>query len=312
MSKVVVIVGPTASGKTALAQALALRIDGEVVSADSMQVYTGLDIGTGKLAPEDRLVPHHGFDIANPNEPYSAALFQEYARNCFAGIFSRGKKPILCGGTGFYVRAAIDDYDFPKGEQVGNPVREKCLAFANAQGAQALWEELLCRDAESAAIIPPNDVKRVTRAFELLSDGTSYAAQKANLVSIPEKIPSAWIGLKVDPTILCERIDARVDEMFENGLVNEVRGLLDRGLREAITAQQAIGYKEVVAALDGKQSLEEAKEQIKVATRRYAKRQRTWFRKEKRIHWIDADSLDMKAMLSSSLDVLSEEKVLDA
>ena len=312
MGKVVVIVGPTASGKTALAQALALQIGGEVVSADSMQVYKGLDIGTGKLLPEDRLVPHYGFDIALPDQPYSAALFQDYARKCFADIFSRGKQPILCGGTGFYVRAAIDAYDFPKGEQVDNPVREKCLAFAAANGSQALWERLSQRDSESAAVIPPNDTKRVARAFELLSEGTSYAQQKENLASIPEAVPSVWIGLKVDPDILRKRIDDRVDAMFADGLVEEVRGLLDLGLREAITAGQAIGYKEVVAALDGKQTLDEAKEQIKHATHRYAKRQRTWFRKEARIHWVDADSLDLGAMTSAALNVLANEGDIDA
>ncbi len=312
MGKVVVIVGPTASGKTALAQALALRVDGEVVSADSMQVYKGLDIGTGKLMPDERLVPHYGFDIAKPSEPYSAALFQDYARGCFADIFARGKQPILCGGTGFYVRAAIDAYDFPKGEQIDNFIREKCLALAESRGAQTLWKKLFEYDPASAAIIPQNDVKRVARAFELLSEGTSYAKQKENLSSISEMVPSVWIGLKVDPEILRKRIDARVDEMFSKGLVKEVRGLLDCGLRYAITAKQAIGYKEVVAYLDGRQTLDGAKQQIKMATHRYAKRQRTWFRKEARVHWIDANELDLDAMLADSMRILLDGNVFNA
>lgn len=311
MDKVIVIVGPTASGKTALAQALALSIDGEVVSADSMQVYRGLDIGTGKLAPEERLVAHFGFDIVEPDEPYSVALFQSYARACFKDILSRGKKPILCGGTGLYVRAAIDAYEFPKGEQVGNPIREKCSAFVATYGPQALWECLLSYDGESARMIPANDVKRVVRAFELLSDGKSYAHQKKMLAAIPEAIPSVWIGLQVDPDTLRKRIDKRVDDMFEAGLVDEVKSLLDRGLRTAITAQQAIGYKEVVAYLDGDQTLDEAKDQIKTATHRYAKRQRTWFRKEARIHWIDANDLDLQGMASSAFGILSQEGCFD-
>ena len=168
---VVCIVGPTASGKSALAQAVALALDGEVVSADSMQIYRGMDIGTGKLAPEERLVPHHGLDLADPGEPYSAALFQEYARACFRDIAARGKRAVLCGGTGLYVRAAIDAYEFPKGEQTGNPVREHYNRLANEQGSDVLWELLRERDPASAAIVPAADVKRVVRAFELLEEG---------------------------------------------------------------------------------------------------------------------------------------------
>lgn len=303
---VIVIVGPTASGKTDLAQQVALAVDGEVVSADSMQVYRGMDIGTGKLPVEERLVAHHGFDLVDPGEPFSAALFQTYARERFDDISSRGKRSVLCGGTGFYVRAAIDGYEFPEGEQVGNPIRDRYNEIAETKGADHLWGLLYERDPKSAEIIPPRDVKRVVRAFELLEDGTSYAAQKERLASIPQVVPAIFIGLAVDPDRLRARIDARVDAMFEQGLVREVEGLLNAGFRDGITAPQAIGYKEVVAALDGSITLDEAREKIKIATHRYAKRQRTWFRKDERIVWIDANEGDLDALTERALEIVRD------
>lgn len=301
---VICIVGPTASGKSELAQQLALRIDGEVISADSMQIYKGMDIGTGKVPEGERLVKHHGLDLVDPGQPYSAALFQDYARACFETIDACGKRSVLCGGTGFYVRAAIDDYDFPAGEQVGNPVRSHYNAQAEKLGAHGLWCLLNERDPESASIIPENDVKRVVRAFELLEEGTTYARQRECLKSIGQYVPAFMIGLSVEPSVLRMRIDDRVDAMFEQGLVGEVQGLLDAGLREGVTAPQAIGYKEVVSALDGQISLDEARELIKTATHRYAKRQRTWFRKDQRIHWIDATELSSQDMTDAALDLL--------
>lgn len=303
---VIVIVGPTASGKTDLAQLIALSVDGEVVSADSMQVYRGMDIGTGKLPVKERLVTHHGFDLVDPGEPYSAALFQTYARGCFEDISSRGKRALLCGGTGFYVRAAIDDYVFPEGEQVDNPIRDRYNAIARIEGAESLWRLLNERDPRSAEIIPPRDVKRVVRAFELLESGSSYASQKEKLASIPQLVPAVFIGLQVDPDLLRRRIDARVDSMFEMGLVEEVEGLLNAGFREGITAPQAIGYKEVVSALDGNITMDEARQKIKIATHRYAKRQRTWFRREARIHWIDANEFDGNALADRALRIVRD------
>lgn len=302
---IVCVVGPTGSGKSALAQQVARSIDGEIVSADSMQVYRGMDIGTGKVPSEDRIVPHHGFDLVDPGEPFSAALFQSYARACFSGIEERGKRSILCGGTGFYVRAAIDGYEFPKGEQVGNTLRDRYNAIAREQGPHALWLMLEQVDAASAAVIPENDVKRVVRAFELLEEGSSYAAQKQKLAAIPQVYPAVLIGLHVDPAVLRNRIDNRVDSMIESGLVEEVAQLLDSGFRKGITAPQAIGYKEIVAALDGEITLDEAISLIKTSTHRYAKRQRTWFRKDKRIHWINADTLNLDYMTEESLALVA-------
>ena len=298
---VICIVGPTASGKTDAAQLVAAAIDGEVVSADSMQIYRGMDIGTGKLPAPERIVPHHGFDLVDPGEPYSAALFQSFARDAFAAIAERGKRAVLCGGTGLYVKAAIDAYEFPAGDQVGNPVRERWTALAEREGAQALWDELNRLDPDSARELHPNNVRRVVRAFELLAEGRSYAEQKRNLASIEAAVPAVQFGLAVTPTVLNERIDARVDAMVEAGLVGEVRGLLNAGFREGVTAPQAIGYKEIVEALEGRCTLDEAIAAIKQATRRYGKRQRTWFRRDERIRWIDADAGNARAVADTIL-----------
>lgn len=305
LQPVICIVGPTASGKTDAAQIVAAALDGEVVSADSMQIYRGMDIGTGKLPAEERIVPHHGFDLVDPGEPYSAALFQDFARAAFLDIENRGRRSVLCGGTGLYVRAAIDAYEFPAGDQEANPVREQWTAFAEKHGAQALWDELYRRDPASAEVLHPNNVRRVVRAFELLEEGRSYAEQKRNLAVIPEAVPSVQFGLAVDPAILAARIDARVDAMVAAGLVEEVRGLMDAGFREGVTAPQAIGYKEIVAALEGRCTMEDAVAAIKQATRRYAKRQRTWFRRDDRIRWIDADAGDAQAIADEILDQLA-------
>lgn len=302
---VIAVVGPTASGKSNLAQALALTLNGEVLSADSMQIYKGMDIGTAKVNPEERIVRHWGIDLINPDEPYSAALFQKYARNVISKLEGEGKRTILAGGTGLYVRAALDDYEFPEGEQVDNPVREKYTAYAQEFGSLALWNLLNERDPKSASVIHPNNIRRVVRAFELLAEGKTYAQQKENLSSIPQLIPAIFIGLKVSPEVLNERIDRRVNAMIRAGLVDEVTSLLSQGFREGITAPQAIGYKEIVQALEGECSLEDAVEAIKTATRRYAKRQRTWFNKDTRIHWIEADKKNSEALLNEALEIIS-------
>lgn len=298
---VIALVGPTASGKTDAAQIVAEQIGGEVVSADSMQIYRGMDIGTGKLPVCERRVPHHGFDLVDPGEPYSAALFQAYARDMFADIDRRGKRAVLCGGTGLYVQAALDDFSFPKGDQTENPVREHWTAFAEQQGAQALWDELDKRDPRSAAVLHPNNVRRVVRAFEMLEEGMSYADQKERLSSVAPFVPAVQFGLSVDPEVLNARINARVDAMIGAGLVDEVRGLLSRGFRQGVTAPQAIGYKEIVEALEGRCTLDEAIEAIKLATRRYGKRQRTWFRRDRRIRWIDANQGDAEKVAQEIL-----------
>lgn len=304
---VICIVGPTASGKSDLAQQLALRLGGEVVSADSMQIYRGMDIGTGKLSPSQRKVPHWGLDIVDPGQPYSAALFQTYARDRFADIASRGRQPLLCGGTGFYVRAAIDDYRFPAGEQQGNPVRDRYRAILEESGAMALWELLRERDPASASVIQAADSKRVVRALELADEGVSYARQKEQLRSIGQAVPALLLGIAVQPERLRKRIDDRVDAMVRDGLIDEVRSLLNQGFREGLCAPKAIGYKEIVAFLDGDRSLDDVVSDIKTATHRYAKRQRTWFRKDGRIRWLDGDDANIDRLAEEALSIVRDD-----
>lgn len=288
---VVAILGPTASGKSEVAQLVAERLDGEVISADSMQIYRGMDIGTAKIPQAQRRVVHHLIDILDPGEPYSVQQFQQQARFLFDDIDSRGKVPVLCGGTGLYVQASLEAYEFPSGELSNNEIRDRYEEIARTQGANALWSLLNDTDPASAALIHPNNIRRVVRALEMHDQGISYARQVEGMKELPEVVPSLRFGLKRDPIILAEKIDQRVDTMFDQGLVHEVTSLIDSGFRDALTAPQAIGYKEVVAALDGDCSLDEAREQIKIATRRYAKRQRSWLRRDSRLRELDADSL---------------------
>jgi tRNA dimethylallyltransferase len=269
-----------------------------------MQVYRGMDIGTAKMKPEDRKVHHHGIDLCEPNEDFSAALFQDYARSCFSALDRNGKRAVLCGGTGLYVRAAIDDYRFVRGGQRDNGIREHYARIAQEQGTDRLWALLNEKDAASAALIHPHNTRRIIRAFEMLAEGSSYAQQHACLKNIPQFVPAHFLGLEVEPGILNRRIDERVDAMIAEGLVDEVMGLLDRGFRESITAPQAIGYKEIVAALDGDCSLDEAVMRIKRTSHRYAKRQRSWFRGDSRIRWLRADSGNITELLSLALHEL--------
>lgn len=307
---VVAILGPTASGKSDLAQHVALCIDGEVVSADSMQVYRGMDIGTAKIPQANMLVPHHLIDILDPGEAFSAQLFQSLSRSCFSDIQNRGRVPILCGGTGLYVQSALEDMCFPKGDQQHNPVRTKYEMIAAEHGNQAVWDRLNEVDPSSAALLHPNNVRRVIRALEMYEQGVSYATQVQGMKELSEVVPSIRFALKRDPAYLADRINKRVENMFEMGLVKEVQLLLDDGWRAALTAPQAIGYKEVVSALDGNISMDEAMELIKTATRRYAKRQRTWLRRDSRLIWLDADSLSFSEMVDCVVETYLQRTAL--
>lgn len=287
----IVIGGPTATGKSSLAQEIALRIDGEVISADSMQIYRGMDIGTAKIPVSERRVPHHGLDLIDPGEPYSAALYQAYARTRIAEIRERGRTPILVGGTGFYIRAVVDDYEFAAGCQVNNAVRDAYNALAREEGNEAVWRELQRLDPSSAHIIHPHNVKRVIRALEMHAEGESYAERAKRLHHIPQLFPATFIGLKGERFHLYAMIDRRVDLMREAGLIDEVEGLLSRGFRNGLCAQQAIGYKEIVSALDGEVTMDEAFDMIKRSTRRYAKRQISWFGQDERYAWFDIEDM---------------------
>lgn len=287
----VAIVGPTASGKSALAERIACKLESSVVSVDAMQVYRGMDIGTAKVAPSERACPLLMVDVADISEDYSVKLFQRDARVCVDLLLLDEKIPVLCGGTGLYLNAVVSDMQFPAGE-AGDERRATYERLLNEIGPQALYERLRTLDSESAELIHPNNSRRVIRALELLDEGTSYAEHHKGLKQlVPLYEVQIW-GIDVDRDVLYARIGQRVDVMFEQGLVDEVKSLMAHGLAQSKTASQAIGYKEVVDALEGRCTLGEARETIKMRTRRYAKRQLSWFRHDKRVRWLSVDDVD--------------------
>ncbi len=304
---VIAVVGPTAVGKSALAETLALDLGGEIVSADAMQVYRGMDIGTAKPSADERATPYHCIDLVDPGEPYSAARFQHDARAAITDIALRGHVPILCGGTGLYVRAALDDWSFPHGE-AATAARERLEAHAAEIGPEELHALLATRDPESAARIHPNNVRRVVRALEMLESGTSYAEQAARFSKRESVYDSVMLGLTMDREQLSARIDERVDRMLATGLLEEVRALVSRGFREALTAAQAIGYKELVPVIERGADLGQAIASIKQATRRYAKRQMTWFRADPRIMWLDVTESSPEQARSAALRLVESRE----
>ena len=311
-ARVVCVVGPTAVGKSRVAELVAQRLQSEVVSVDSMQVYRGMDVGTAKVPTSKRLCPLRMVDVADFSEPYSVAQFQRDARAHVGRLVGEGRIPILCGGTGLYLDAVIDDMRFPTGQTNGAD-RMRYESLAASQGPLALHALLAERDPKSAAQIHPNNVRRVVRALEMLDGGVSYAEHHRGLrLHTPYYQASLW-ALTLPREELYDRISLRVDAMFEQGLVDEVRRLEAQGLRSSSTASQAIGYKEVLQALDGTMTLDEARELVKRNTRRYAKRQLSWLRRDGRARWIDlstcgqndAASIICEAALGRS-DVTSE------
>ncbi len=288
MKKVVVITGPTATGKTALGVLLAERTSGEVVSADSMQIYRGMDIGTAKPSPEEtRGVPHHMLDVADPSDDYSVSRYAKEAGACLEDILNRGKLPIIVGGTGLYIDALLMGTDFaPKGG--GTEVRGELSAEYDALGGDAMLKKLAQVDPLSAARLHPNDKKRIVRALEVWRlTGKTITEHDAETKTRPPEYSAVKIALTFkDREELYRRINLRVDKMFDLGLENEVRALLASGLSENSTAMQAIGYKETVSAIKGECTMAQAAENIKQASRRYAKRQLSWFRRYPEINWI--------------------------
>lgn len=286
----VAIVGPTAVGKSDVADRLAARLSSEVLSCDAMQIYRGMDIGTAKMMPEECLAPLRLVDIVDPGVAYSAALYQSDARVQIERLLGEKRLPVFCGGTGLYLKAALDEMDFPSGE-LEDERRAGYQELAERIGEEALHTLLAERDPESAAVIHPHNVRRVIRALEMHDDGVSYAQQKSKFSVPREHYHGMWFGLTRSREVLYERIDLRVDLMFEQGLVDEVRGLMDQGLGDALTSMQAIGYKEIIDALHGVSTMDEARELIKMRSRRYAKRQLSWFKRDDRIVWFDMDEL---------------------
>ncbi len=309
MSPVVVVCGPTATGKSELACTLAQRASGCVLSADSMQVYRGMDIGTAKVPEAERRVPHFGLDLVDVDEPYSAALYQSYARSVISEQHQALTPVIMAGGTGLYIQAALDDLRFPEGDQADNPVREKYMALAQEKGSHAVWDVLNSLDEASAEQIHPHNLKRVVRALEMLEAGESYAERAHGLALAAPVVPAVFVGLAMDREVLYQRVNARVDRMREEGLIEEVSGLMDAGFEDALTSRQAIGYKEIIDALRGQCSMDEAFSQIKQATRRYAKRQMTWFRREKRIQWLDVTDASREDIVEQAVEALKDKGV---
>lgn len=293
---VVAITGPTASGKSALADALALELGTDVISADAMQVYRGMDIGTAKTPVAERPVPLLMIDVADPCESYSAALYQRDARAEIDRHLAAGRVAVLCGGTGLYLRAALDEMHFPSGD-LDDERRRRYQELAEQLGDEGLHAYLAERDPRSAEVIHPHNVRRVVRALEMLDEGVSYAQQKDGFSQPREHYPHLSFALTMDRDRLYRRIDDRVDAMIELGLVEEVKTLLAQGAGSAITSRQAIGYKEIIDALEGRISQEEAIELIKQRSRRYAKRQLSWCRRDSRTIWIDMDAMDTASAL---------------
>ena len=312
LPRVIAVVGPTGVGKTAAAEELAVQIGGEIVSADSMQEYRGMDIGTAKHASSSWRVTHHCLDLVDPGTPYSAALYQVDARRALDDVARRGKTPILVGGTGLYVRAALDEMRFPAGHQKSQ-TRSALQDELDKHGPEALYELLVERDSGAAALIHRNNTRRVLRALETLQDaGVSYVDTKEHFAERVPHYPATYIGLTVDRELLYSRIDARVDAMLEAGLVEEVERLLAAGYRGALTAAQAIGYKELVPVLDGSGDLASAVAAIKLASRRYAKRQLTWFRADPRVHWLDVPHLSLSQTAEAMRALVESESGDDA
>ncbi len=280
---VVAVVGPTAAGKSDLSLALAQVLGGEVVNADSMQLYRGMDIGTAKLTPEERHgVPHHLLDLWPVTEPASVAQYQALARAAIDDILARGRVPLLVGGSGLYVRAVLERFEFPGTDPDLRAALEVELA---GSGPAPLYERLARAAPEAAARILPTNGRRIVRALEVVQLTGSFTA------ALPASTPhyrSVQVGLDLDTGVLDTRIADRVDRMWEQGLVAEVRALVEAGLRDGRTASRALGYQQVLAFLDGAQDEAWARAETVRATRRFVRRQRSWFRRDPQVHWLDA------------------------
>ncbi len=302
MHNIICIAGPTASGKTALSIALAQELDAEIVSCDSMQVYRHMDIGTAKPTLAERAgIPHYMLDVAEPDEDFSVSRYCAMATPIVDDILARGKTAIIVGGTGLYMDSLIRGNDFAPYPTTGR--REELEALAKEKGIEAIQDMLARVDPESAARLHPSDQKRIIRAMEVyLETGQTITEHNRRTQAQPPRYTPVWFALEdQERSALYSRIDSRVDTMLQSGLLDEIRALLAAGISPKATAMQAIGYKEFVAALSGAVFLEDATTQVKQASRHYAKRQLTWFRRNSAIHW-----------LRRSCDTGSEEILMQA
>lgn len=310
----IVIAGPTASGKTSTAVALAKAIDGEIISADSMQVYRGMDIGTAKVTAEEMAgVPHHLIDVLEPDQGCSIAAWQQMVKAAMEDIYARGKVPILAGGTGFYIQSIIYDIDFEENED-DKTYRHRLEEIAGAEGGkEKLFELLKSVDPVSAETIHMNNVKRVIRAIEyhqITGEPISEHNEREKQKETPYNL--AFFVLTMEREVLYERINMRVDMMVDDGLIQEVKGLLDAGYSPELVSMQGIGYKEIVPYLRADSSLDEALHVLKRDTRHFAKRQFTWFKREPAVEWVDVTDYpgDVDKIVPILLKYIEEYKIL--
>ncbi len=280
----IAVVGPTATGKSDLALDLAQRLDGEIVNIDAMQLYRGMDIGTAKLpVAQRRGIPHHQLDVLEVTETATVAAYQRTATADVEDIMARGRTPVIVGGSMMYVQALLDNWEFPATDP---RVREKWEALLAAEGVAAVHAALREADPVAAATILPTDGRRLVRALEVVElTGRPFAASQPQIGE--PRWGTVILGVDRETAELDVRIEQRTATMFRLGLVDEVRGLLERGLREGQTARRAIGYAQVLAYLDGEYDLQHAQERTLIGTRRYVRRQRSWFRRDPRVHWLD-------------------------
>ncbi|HEY6103556.1 MAG TPA: tRNA (adenosine(37)-N6)-dimethylallyltransferase MiaA [bacterium] len=301
LTPLIVVCGPTAVGKTAASLALAEQLGGEIVAADSRTIYRGMDIGTAKPTPEQRArIPHHCLDLADPDETVTLAIYRGMADDAIAGIRRRGRVPLLVGGTGLYVRAVVDGFAIPA--VAPDPALRARLEEEESQTPGTLHTRLQRVDPIAAGRIHPRNVRRLIRALEVFEHtGRAISALQRKSDSVGTAVQ---VGLTVDRDALYRRIDARVDEQLRGGLVEEVNGLLARGYGPDLPAMQGLGYKEIVAFVQGRVDLPEATRQLRRNTRRFAKRQYTWFRKDSRVLWLDVDDLPPDGVAAAITRVL--------
>ena len=309
----IVLTGPTAAGKTDLSLELADRVKGSVISADSMQVYRYMDIGSAKIMPNEmRGIPHYLIDCLLPSEEFNIVVFQRMAREALQEIYAQGRIPIVTGGTGFYIQGLLYDIDFTAQDEDPS-LRRELEEFARNHGAHALHERLKSIDPVSYETIHENNVKRVIRALEFYyKSGSPISAHNETERRKESPYNFAYFVLTDERRLLYERIEQRVDLMVERGLIEEVRALRDKGYTRNMVSMQGLGYKEILDALDGRCTIEEAIATIKLETRHFAKRQLTWFRREKEVLWYDksAWSYDQNAILDDMCRILSEKNII--
>jgi len=302
----IILTGPTAAGKTGLSLELAKRIDGEIISADSMQVYRGMDIGTAKIGPgEMQDIPHHLIDVLDPHEDFDVTVFQKLAMQAVEDICGRGKTPILVGGTGFYIQALLYGIDFT--EERDPSIREELEELAGTEAGRAeLVNRLRAVDPGAFETIHPNNTRKVIRALEFyMIHQRPISKHNENERKKDTVFDSRYFVLTMDRAALYDRINSRVDLMLEQGLVDEVRRLRDQGLDESYVSMQGIGYKEILEYLEGKTDLDTAVDKLKQNTRHFAKRQLTWFRREKNVIWLEKEKFENDgAVLSYILSLL--------